>query len=111
MSTPAIGTYSIMPWHTDLFAALIRLSGVDVGAFCGKGRHPLMVSARRVIWTAMRQYVGPGKVQMSYPEIAKASGRTNHSTVMSAVARATDAQVEEAIRLIERYRQEKAAAA
>lgn len=55
---------------------------VDVGEFAGKGRHKRVVFARSVAAHLCRQMT-----TQSFPEIARAMGRPNHSTVITAQRR------------------------
>lgn len=55
---------------------------VDVGEFAGKGRHKRVVFARSVCAHLCRQIT-----TQSFPEIARAMGRPNHSTVITAQRR------------------------
>lgn len=52
---------------------------VDVQEFMGKGRHKRVVLAREVTAHLCRQLT-----TLSYPEIARAMGRSNHSTIITA---------------------------
>lgn len=51
---------------------------VTFGDVCGRGRHPLVVATREAIVYAARQLT-----LSSYPEIARAMGGRNHSTVIT----------------------------
>lgn len=55
---------------------------VDVGEFMGRGRHKRVVFARSVAAHLSRELT-----TQSFPEIARAMGRTNHSTVITAQRR------------------------
>jgi chromosomal replication initiator protein len=55
---------------------------VDVGEFAGKGRHKRVVFARSISSHLCRQLT-----TQSFPEIARAMGRPNHSTVITAQRR------------------------
>lgn len=55
---------------------------VDLGEFAGKGRHKRVVFARSVVAHLSRQMT-----TQSFPEIARAMGRTNHSTIITAQRR------------------------
>jgi chromosomal replication initiator protein len=55
---------------------------VDVGEFAGKGRHKRVVFARSIAAHLCRQMT-----TQSFPEIARAMGRPNHSTVITAQRR------------------------
>jgi chromosomal replication initiator protein len=52
---------------------------VDLSDFMGKGRHPRVVLARSVTSFICRKLT-----TLSFPEIARAMGRGNHSTVITA---------------------------
>jgi chromosomal replication initiator protein len=66
---------------------------VDVADLSGKTRHPRVVTARAVITTLARQMT-----TLSYPEIARAIGRPNHSTVITAFQRfAKQLEADEAV--------------
>jgi chromosomal replication initiator protein len=62
---------------------------VDLHAFMGKGRHKRVVLARSMVASLSRRLT-----TMSFPEIARIMGRTNHSTVITAQKR-IDAQMNE----------------
>ncbi len=55
---------------------------VDVGEFMGRGRHKRVVFARSIAAHLSRELT-----TQSFPEIARAMGRTNHSTVITAQRR------------------------
>lgn len=55
---------------------------VDIGEFAGSGRHKRVVFARSVAAHLARQLT-----TQSFPEIARAMGRTNHSTIITAQRR------------------------
>lgn len=55
---------------------------VDIGEFAGNGRHKRVVFARSVAAHLARQLT-----TQSFPEIARAMGRTNHSTIITAQRR------------------------
>lgn len=59
-----------------------RVLRVEATELYGKGRHKRVVLARSVCAT-----LGRSLTTMSYPEIARALGRPNHSTVITAVQR------------------------
>lgn len=61
-----------------------RSLGVQIGDFVGRGRHKRVVLAR-----AVTTYLARGLTTLSYPEIARAMGRPNHSTVVTACQRIT----------------------
>jgi len=67
--------------------------GVDTVDLAGKTRHPRVVLARAVITHLARQLT-----TLSYPEIARAIGRPNHSTVITAFQRfAKQLEADEAV--------------
>ncbi len=55
---------------------------VDTTELCGSGRSRKVVAARGLV-----AYLGRSLTTMSYPEIARALGRTHHSTIHTAVQR------------------------
>ncbi len=55
---------------------------VDVGEFMGRGRHKRVVFAR-----SLASHLSRLLTTQSFPEIARAMGRTNHSTVITAQRR------------------------
>lgn len=59
-----------------------RALNVEVSDFQGKGRHPRVVVARALV-----AYLCRTLTTLSFPEIARASGRGNHSTVITAFRR------------------------
>lgn len=63
-------------------AEVCRSLCVDLADFMGKGRHKRVVLARSLVSTLSRRLT-----TMSFPEIARAMGRTNHSTVITAQKR------------------------
>ncbi len=66
---------------------------VDVADLSGKTRHPRVVLSRAIITHLARQLT-----TLSYPEIARAIGRPNHSTVITAFQRfAKQIAVDEAV--------------
>jgi chromosomal replication initiator protein len=56
--------------------------GLSIGQLMGRGRHRVLVLARALVIHLARQMTS-----MSYPEIAAAMGRRNHSTVITAAQR------------------------
>ncbi len=56
--------------------------GIETNELSGKTRHPRVVLARAIITHLSRQMT-----TLSYPEIARAIGRPNHSTVITAFQR------------------------
>lgn len=63
-------------------AEVCRYLRVDVSELLGRGRHKRVVLAR-----AMSTYLARTMTTRSYPEIARALGRPNHSTVITAYNR------------------------
>lgn len=61
---------------------ICRELSVDMGDFMGKGRHKRVVLARSLVASLSRRLT-----TMSFPEIARAMGRSNHSTVITAQRR------------------------
>ncbi|MFZ4574358.1 MAG: DnaA ATPase domain-containing protein, partial [Phycisphaerales bacterium] len=59
-----------------------RTLGVDFERLMGKGRHKRVVLARSLI-----SYLARKLTTMSFPEIARAMGRPNHSTIITAQRR------------------------
>lgn len=57
-----------------------RVFGVTWEDISGRGRHPLVVAARRTLWSALRR-----NTTLSGPEIARLTGRPNHSTVFAGI--------------------------
>lgn len=57
-----------------------RVFGVTWEDISGRGRHPLVVAARRTLWSALRR-----NTTLSGPEIARLTGRPNHSTVFMGI--------------------------
>ncbi|MBY0310926.1 MAG: AAA family ATPase [Phycisphaerales bacterium] len=67
--------------------------GIEVSELSGKTRHPRVVLARAIITHIARQMT-----TLSYPEIARAIGRPNHSTVITAFQRfAKQLEADEAV--------------
>ncbi len=64
---------------STIVAEVCRSLGVDLSDFMGKGRHPRVVLARSVTSFICRKLT-----TLSFPEIARAMGRGNHSTVITA---------------------------
>jgi chromosomal replication initiator protein len=62
-----------------VIAEVCRGLNVDLSDFMGKGRHPRVVLARSVTSFVCRKLT-----TLSFPEIARAMGRGNHSTVITA---------------------------
>jgi chromosomal replication initiation ATPase DnaA len=67
---------------TLILEEVCRVLRVEPGELFGKGRHKRVVLARSVCAVLARSLT-----TMSYPEIARALGRPNHSTVVTAVQR------------------------
>ena len=67
---------------TLIIQEVCRVLRVDASELFGKGRHKRVVLAR-----SMCAVLGRWLTTMSYPEIARALGRPNHSTVVTAVKR------------------------
>jgi len=63
--------------------ATCALLGVDPEILRSRSRSPGAVEARRAVWLLMRRH------GLSYEEIARASGRSSHSTIINAL-RAVD---------------------
>src|SRR5262249_39963932 len=61
------------------FRAVCRGLNVELNDFMGKGRHPRVVLARSLCSFICRKLT-----TLSFPEIARAMGRSNHSTVITA---------------------------
>ncbi len=66
----------------SVIAEVCRTLCVDLGEFMGKGRHKRVVLARSLVASLSRRLT-----TMSFPEIARAMGRGNHSTVITAQKR------------------------
>jgi len=67
---------------TLIIEEVCRVLRVEASELFGKGRHKRVVLARSVC-----AVLGRSLTTMSYPEIARALGRPNHSTVVTAVQR------------------------
>jgi chromosomal replication initiator protein len=65
-----------------IVAEVCRELSVDLGDFVGKGRHKRVVLARSLVSSLSRKLT-----TMSFPEIARAMGRSNHSTIITAQKR------------------------
>ncbi|MDX2131931.1 MAG: DnaA/Hda family protein [Planctomycetota bacterium] len=65
-----------------IIGEICRELGVDLHDFMGKGRHKRVVLARSLVASISRRLT-----TMSFPEIARAMGRSNHSTVITAQKR------------------------
>jgi chromosomal replication initiator protein len=71
------------PIHLALLAAEVtRALGVEVADLTGKGRHKTVVLAREMTVLLARRLT-----TASFPEIARAMGRENHSTALTAYQR------------------------
>jgi len=70
------------PRGDEVVAAACRVLGVSPSEFMGRGRHKRVVLARSIAATLCRRFT-----TLSYPEIARAMGRPNHSTVITACQR------------------------
>lgn len=70
---------------TQIAAEVCRTLRVDVGEMMGKGRHQRVVLAR-----SLTAYLSRRLTTMSFPEIARAMARPNHSTVITACKRIAD---------------------
>lgn len=71
------------PIRVDAIAAEVcRTLGVEYSDMCGRGRHARVVVARALtVWLSRRL------TTMSFPEIARAMGRPNHSSVITSYRR------------------------
>jgi chromosomal replication initiator protein len=70
------------PRGDEVVAAACRVMGVSASEFMGRGRHKRVVLARSIAAALCRKFT-----TMSYPEIARAMGRPNHSTIITACQR------------------------
>jgi chromosomal replication initiator protein len=70
------------PRGDEVVAAACRVLNVSASEFMGRGRHKRVVLARSIAATLCRRFT-----TMSYPEIARAMGRPNHSTIITACQR------------------------
>lgn len=66
----------------SIVAEVCRELAVDLNDFMGKGRHKRVVLARSLVASLSRRLT-----TMSFPEIARAMGRSNHSTIITAQKR------------------------
>jgi chromosomal replication initiator protein len=64
----------------DILVATAQMSGFTVGALLGPDRHRRLVEARHIAI-----YVARTRTDLSYPAIARAFNREDHTTVMHAV--------------------------
>lgn len=76
MNGPRVITISMV-----ISAVCAELS-IDMTELSGKTRHPRVVLGREVI-----SFIGREATTCSYPEIARAVGRPNHSTIITAFDR------------------------
>jgi chromosomal replication initiator protein len=65
-----------------IVAEVCRELAVDLNDFMGKGRHKRVVLARSLVASLSRRLT-----TMSFPEIARSMGRSNHSTIITAQKR------------------------
>lgn len=72
-----------------IVAEVCRELAVDLNDFMGKGRHKRVVLARSLVASLSRRLT-----TMSFPEIARSMGRSNHSTIITAQKR-IDRQIAE----------------
>lgn len=71
------------PIHAEqVLSEVCKALRVDVAELMGRGRHPRVVLAR-----AITAHLSRRLTTMSYPEIARAMNRPNHSTVITACKR------------------------
>lgn len=66
----------------SIVAEVCRELAVDLNDFMGKGRHKRVVLARSLVASLSRRLT-----TMSFPEIARSMGRSNHSTIITAQKR------------------------
>lgn len=66
----------------EIVAEVCRELSVDLADFMGKGRHKRVVLARSLVSSISRKLT-----TMSFPEIARSMGRSNHSTIITAQKR------------------------
>ena len=69
----------------SISANVCRSLRVDLGEMMGRGRHARVVLARSVV-----AYLSRRLTTLSFPEIARAMGRPNHSTVITAQKRLSE---------------------
>lgn len=91
-------------WLARNFRNLLEETKTDLQEFSGKRRCPSLVAQRRQVWYGLRHLKGPGGVTASYPEIAWTTGRFNHSTVLTALKKITDADRTFMAPILERLR-------
>lgn len=71
------------PIHTEqVLGEVCKALRVDIAELMGRGRHPRVVLARSITAHLSRRLT-----TMSYPEIARAMNRPNHSTIITACKR------------------------
>lgn len=80
-SAPTVGGARPVPIRKIIEHVCTSLC-VEAADFRGKGRHPRVVLARAIVSRLSRELT-----TMSFPEIARAMGRTNHSTIITAYQR------------------------
>ena len=80
-STPQTATQVRM---ADIIEAVCTRSGISIHDLHGRTR-----TTNVVFWRSIASFLGRSLTQHSYPELAKALGRKNHSTVHAAVKRIT----------------------
>lgn len=74
------------PVRVDLIAdEVCRSLRVEISDLMGRGRHKRVVLAR-----SLTAYLSRSLTTLSFPEIARAMGRPNHSTIVTAVKRVQD---------------------
>lgn len=66
----------------EILAAALTVCVVDLSDLCGKGKHADTVAARTIFVVLCRELT-----ILSYPDISRLMGRTNHSTAVTAVRR------------------------
>lgn len=68
----------------SIISVVCQQLGVDPADFAGRGRHHRVVLARSLVAVLARRLT-----TLSFPEIARAMGRPNHSTIITAYQRLT----------------------
>ena len=66
--------------YRDIMEAVARHYGLSADDLVGDKRHPQLVLARQIAMYACRRHLG-----LSYPELGRAFGGRDHSTVIHAV--------------------------
>lgn len=66
--------------HTAIMETVARRYGLHAGDLLSGGRHPRLVLARQIAMYVCRRHLG-----LSYPELGRAFGGKDHSTVIHAV--------------------------